>query len=646
MVVPRSIRSATIRTLTRGAAFACAALVFACAALVSLPAYTQQQEKPLADLSLEELSRIEVTSVSRRTERLVDAAASIFVVTQEDIRRSGVTSLAEALRLAPNLLVARTSASGYAISARGFNNSIGNKLLVLIDGRIVYTPLFSGVFWDSQDVMLEDVDRIEVISGPGATLWGANAVNGVINVITRPAGETQGGLAYAGVGTKENGVGLRFGGTLDSGARYRVYGKFFDRDHTLRQSGVPVRDAWHRGQVGFRVDWKRESDGLTLQGDAYDGSLEQAAPGQQQISGANLLARWDRKLEGGSSLRLQAYYDRTERDIPGTFSQKLDTFDVEFQHALAPGARHNVIWGGGYRYANDAVQNSAGLAFLPAERALHWANVFIQDEIALQPDLRLTLGAKVEHNDYTKREFLPGARLAWKPTANTLLWGALSRAVRAPARLDRDLFVPAQPPFVLAGGPNFRSEVSNTLEAGYSAAAAHGISYSVTVLRHEHDRLRSIEPGPGGVRVLDNKVEGTTSGIEAWGTYQPRPGWRLSAGALLLRQRLRAKPDSLDPNGATAQGNDPDYQVMLRSGFDLGASGELDVMVRRVGALPSPPVPAYTAVDVNYSWALRRDFRLSFVVQNLFDKRHPEFGTAATRSEIGRAAYLKATWQF
>jgi iron complex outermembrane receptor protein len=603
-----------------------------------------QSGKDLADLSLEELSNIEVTSVSGRAERLADAPASIFVITREDIRRSGVTSLPEALRLAPNLQVARSNANSYAISARGFNNSIGNKLLVLIDGRTVYTPLFSGVFWNAQDVMLEDIERIEVISGPGATLWGTNAVNGVINVTTRAARDTQGALVAGGAGNLERGTSVRYGGRLGDNGHFRLYGKYFDWDNTARAAGGPVRDAWDKGQVGFRADWGGAERSFTVQGDAYRGELEQALPGMTRLEGMNLLGRWNQRLSDGSNLRVQGYYDRTERNQPGTFREELDVFDLELQHTLKRLGQHTVIWGGGYRYARDQVGNSALLAFLPAERNLNWWNAFVQDEIALRSDLGLTVGARLESNDYTGLEVLPSARLAWKPARDRLVWGAISRAVRSPSRLDREFFV-FVPPILLNGGPNFRSEVSNVAELGYRAQASSALSYSLTAFYHKHDRQRSVEPAPGGGFVLDNKIEGSTHGVEAWGNYRVTSSWRLSGGLVLLEQNLRLKPDSMDTSGIDALGNDPKHQWLLRSAFDLTPRHEFDVMVRRIGALPDPSVPAYTAVDARLAWRARRDLELSVTVNNLFDAGHPEFGVPATRSEFERSIFLKMLWR-
>ncbi len=611
-----------------------------------------QRSPDLADLSIEELGNIQVTSVSKHAERLLDAPAAIFVITGEDIRRSGATRLPEALRLAPNLEVARASASSYAISARGFNNTIDNKLLVLIDGRVVYTPLFSGVFWDAQDVMLEDVERIEVISGPGAALWGANAVNGVINVITRRSSDTQGGYAYGNSGNLERGYGARYGGALGGDGSYRVYGRFFDVFNTSRADGVTASDAWGKGQVGFRADWGTATDGFMLQGDAYRGSLDQinlVVDENTHTSGNNLLGRWNRDLAEGGQLRVQAYFDHTERDIPGNFAEHLNIFDVEFQHSLRAIGAHTVIWGGGYRYGDDRVTNSAVVAFLPADRGLRWSNVFAQDEIALEGNLRLSLGGKFENNYYTGTEFLPSARLAWKPLPERLVWGAASRAVRAPSRIDRDLFLPARtvpmPAPALDGGPDFVSEVVKVFEVGYRAQPSPYATYSISLFHNIYDKLRSVEPIPGGDTVLGNKMEGTGDGIEAWGNYQAARNWRLSAGGFFLRQRLRLKPDSGDTNVSLA-GNDPKRQFMLRSSLNLPDSAELDVGIRYVSALPNPSVPAYTAVDARLAWRLRREFELAVVGQNLFDPGHPEFGNAAARSEMARGGYVKLKWYF
>jgi iron complex outermembrane receptor protein len=607
----------------------------------------------LSDLSLEELGNISVTSVSGHAERLSDAAASVYVISREDIRRSGARSLPEALRLAPNLEVAQVNANSYAISARGFNNAIGNKLLVLIDGRVVYTPLFSGVFWDAQDVMLEDVDRIEVISGPGATLWGANAVNGVINVITRSAADTQGALASVEAGNQGRDASFRYGGRLGgaSGPAFRAYAKGFGEFNTQLDNGAgtSASDAWSRVQAGFRTDWADSAGGVTVQGDAYRGTEDQVAPGDVRISGANVLGRWTRDFGTGGRLQVQGYVDNTGRNVPGTYAERLDTYDLSFQHYLAPLGSHSWTWGGGYRVASDHVTNTAALAFLPANVILHWSNLFAQDEVLLRPDLRLTAGLKLESNPYSGTDYLPSLRLGWSVRPDSLAWGAVSRAARAPARLDRDLFVPGTAPFLLAGGPNFQSEITDVFELGYRAQPSARLSYSVSVYRNYHDRLRSLEPTGTGSFVIGNMMTGTTSGLEAWGGYQMMSNWRLSAGLMVLRQDLRLEPGSGDPNGPSEAGNDPSRQWSLRSSFDLPENslfgrGEFDLALRHVGALPNPAVPAYTAVDVRYGRKLRPDLELSVVGTDLFDPAHPEFGVPGARSEIGRALFLKLQW--
>jgi len=627
-------------------------------AVTAFPAEPSLQLAELADLSIEELANVHIISTSKQGERLSDAAASVFVITADDIRRAGVTTLPEALRLAPNLQVARGTASGYTISARGFNNSAGNKLLVLIDGRIVYSPLFSGVFWDVQDVMLEDIERIEVVSGPGGTLWGTNAVNGVVNVITRAAKDTQGALIAAGGGNTEAGAAARYGAAFGDDGHYRVYGKGFDQKHTSTADGSSINDAWYKGQTGFRSDWGGAGNRFTVQGDAYGGREHQAAPGTITIngvsrldtitvSGLNLISRWGHRLEGGSEMTLQGYYDRTVRNVPGTFDDTLDTFDVQFQHSLNPAAAHAVVWGGEYRYGMDRVINSDFVAFLPANVNQTWASLFAQDEIALNADLRFILGARVERNDYTGNEFLPNARLAWKPAPEHLLWTAASRTVRAPSRIDRDFFNPGNPPFLFAGSPDFRSEVADVYELGYRGQPVSALSYSATAFHNVYDHLRTLEIAPSGTSVVfANEMEGTTTGLEMWGKYQAAANWRLSAGATWLRENLRLKPGSAGLNGGvSAEGNDPGYTWNLRSAHTLTQMLDLDIIVRGVGALPNPSVPSYIATDIRVGWRPRRDVELSLTGRNLFGGSHAEFGNPATRSEFRPSGFLNVLWR-
>jgi iron complex outermembrane receptor protein len=643
------------------AARRCRLLASACAlgAVVAGPAGAQLLAGNLADLSLEELGNIEITSVSKHGERLADAPASVFVITAENIRRSGVKNLPEALRLAPNLQVAQVSASSHAITARGFNGTAANKLLVLIDGRSVYTPLFSGVFWDVQDVLLEDIERIEVISGPAGTLWGTNAVNGVINVITRSAKNTQGGLVAAGAGNRESNAAARYGGTAGSEGHFRVYGQYLDRDNTATAAGTAKSDASHKAQGGFRADWQGTADRLTVEGNAYRGLEGQPLPGSISlttvpdsvdpipVAGVNLLARWERALTDGGQVSLQAYYDRTERTIPLRFDESLDIFDVQFQHSLRLADVHALAWGAEVRYGMDRVVNSAVFAFLPADVNQKWVSLFAQDEITLTPDLRVTAGARIERNDYTGIEFLPDIRLAWKFAPDHLLWTAASRAARSPSRLDRDAFFPGQPPFLLDGGSNVRSEIANVYQIGYRGQFAARVSFSVTGFYAAYDHLRTQALAPSRTAVVfANDMEGHTTGIEMWGAYQASSIWRLSGGLSVLRERLTLKPGGIDAAAPAAAGRDPALSWLLRSSLDLPAQTELDFTARHVSALTNPTVPEYTAVDVRLGWTPRPDLELSVTGQNLFDGGHGEFTDVSTRTEFGRNVFFKIVARF
>ncbi|HEX7812815.1 MAG TPA: TonB-dependent receptor [Burkholderiales bacterium] len=632
-------------------------------AFVNLPAAgAGPDSSSLADLSLEELGNIEITSVSRRPERLSAAAASIFVITHEDIRRSGATSLPEALRLAPNLQVAQTGAAQYAISSRGFNNAnaLANKLLVLIDGRTVYSPIYSGVFWEHQDVLLEDVERIEVISGPGGTLWGANAVNGVINVITRSAGATQGGLVSLGGGDGEAGGAFRYGFALGDRGHFRIYAKATDLDNTENFSGASLPDGWRSQQAGFRADWGQASRNFTIQGDAYTGRGDsRAVAGPVEVSGFNLLARWNEQFESGSDFQLQAYFDRSERKDQALFQGDADTYDIEFQNGI-PLGRHKVLWGAGYREASDDVAMTRvpvapGFTFVtnfvPRSRKLTWENVFVQDEIHLGATVKLTVGVKLESNDYTGWETLPSARLAWESSDNHLLWGAISRAVRAPARLDRDFFLSADvgvPPLVnipiIDGGPDFESEIAEVAEIGYRAQPWTNFSYSITAFFSEYSKLRSGQPSPAAV--IQNMMGGDVYGVEAWASYQATDSWRLSGGLVELRKDLGLDPGSTDPEGPRALGNDPEHQWMLRSTLNVTPNHDFDIMVRGVSDLPDPAVPDYTAVDMRLGWRPQGNVELSATIRNLFDPGHVEFGNPATASELGRSVYFKLLCHF
>lgn len=597
----------------------------------------------LADLSLEQLSNIEVTSVSGRAENLQQAAASIFVITSQDIRRSTATSLPEALRLAPNLLVAQTSAGQWAISARGFNDAISNKLLVMVDGRTIYSPLFAGVFWDANDVVLEDIDRIEVISGPGGTLWGANAVNGVINVVTRSAAETQGTLLSVTRSTEGGREVARWGGRLGEEAHIRLSALAVDRGNTLLATGAPQRDASSRVQGGFRADWESGPKSLTLQGDIYNGGKQPANNLAPALRGANLVARYGDRFTDGSPWKLQASYDLVDRDDVDLFRTHASTVDVQFTHEPKVAAGQ-LLWGGGHRQSSDVNRPTAIVLFDPRERTLNWTNLFVQYQRLLGQKLQATVGTKFERNSYTGMELLPNVRLAWLHSKQETTWVSASRAVRAPSRIDRDFFFPGAAPFVIAGGRDFHSETANVYELGHRGQVGSSLSYSATLFRQLFHGLRAGVPGVAPATV-QNLVQGTIDGVEAWGQAQLTPDWRVSAGYLHLQQDLRYCC-GLGPTITSfpGLGDDPRYQWNLRSSLNVGSHSEFDVMVRRVGELPSPRIAAYTAVDARWGVRVSPSLTLGILVKNLLDSQHVEFGSPVA-SQLERRWLMQATWQ-
>ncbi|MGN6528705.1 MAG: TonB-dependent receptor plug domain-containing protein [Burkholderiaceae bacterium] len=619
-----------------------AARTLALAALLPLATATAQaavlSSADLGDLSIEDLGRIPVTSVSGRPEEVQDAAASIFVITADDIRRSAATSLPEALRLAPNLQVARINATQYAISARGFNNAIGNKLLVMVDGRTVYSPLFSGVFWDAQQVPLADVERIEVISGAGGTLWGANAVNGVINVITRAAQDTPGWLLAAHAGATGNEATLRYGGVLPGGG-WRAYATQSDRASTTLSSGKAVDDHQDRQQAGFRADWSSRADSYTVQGDVYQSAGDGRTPTSADMSGANVLARWRHDEAGGGNWQLQAWFDQASRDDQLEFHDHVRTLDLQFNHAPALGADHRLIWGLGYRRAIDETDPALVVAFDPRTRLLHWANVFAQDDVRVTQRLRVVAGAKVETNAYTGAEFLPTLRAAWDLGAAGTLWGSASRAVRAPARLDRDVQIPAKPPFIIDRGPDFHSEVADVFEVGLRGQRASGFGYSATVFHHHYRDLRAGHAAP---TTVDNLAWGNVSGFELWGNVDVTRDWRLALGWTELRESLRAAPTA-GRDSVSNLGDDPRRQIQLRSTMRPVRDVDLDLTLRHVAALPAPAVPAYTVVDARLAWSVRPDLDLSLIAQEL-GRRHVEFDPASS-SRFGPRAFVQLEWR-
>jgi iron complex outermembrane receptor protein len=625
----------------------------------------------LKHMSVEELMDIQVTSVARHPESLRQAGAAIQVITREDIRRSGATSIPEALRLAGNLEVARKNAHDWGISARGFNSALANKLLVMIDGRTVYTPLYSGVFWDAQDYLLEDIDRIEVISGPGGTLWGANAVNGVINIITRSAADSQGLYAEGGGGTQLRGLaGARYGGKLERDVSFRVYAKYFDRDDEALPDGRRAADSWHRAQAGFRLDSAASSaDTFTAHGDFYAGHEGVNTGGAAQTAGGNLVGRWSHVVAEESDFSLQVYYDRTHLLIPivpfvlngielapaGILHDDLSTYDTDFQDRFSLGKRHHIVWGAGYRFSHDVVENAPAVAFLPTMLDRKLFSAFVQDEIALAATLALTFGSKVEHNDYTGFEFEPTVRLQWTWRPNQTLWSAISRAARTPSRIDRDLAEPAPPAqLILRGGSTYGSEYVTAYELGYRGAISSRMTGSLSAFYNEYRDVRSTSITPGTVIPLffSNNLAGHTDGVELDARCQLADFWSVQVAYDFLQERLHVRPGQFDLGHAQNETADPRHQAAVRSSMTLAAHLELDASLRWVDTLrpQSGPViaevPSYFELDTRIGWVMKR-LELALVGQNLLHGRHAEYGFAdPTREDIKRSVYGKISWRY
>ncbi|PYQ56739.1 MAG: TonB-dependent receptor [Acidobacteria bacterium] len=634
---PRSgRRSPTVRNahLQQAAAALCVALA-AAVPVQGTQGPPADQPSELKSLTIEQLMDIDVTSVSRRSEPVSGAAAAITVITGEDVRRSGANNLPDALRITAGLEVAQSNGNTWAISSRGFNTTTANKLLVLIDGRSIYTPLFSGVFWDVQDVMLEDIDRIEIIRGPGATLWGANAVNGVINILTKSARDTQGRLATAGGGTEERGFGsFRQGGKMGEGTAYRAYGKYSYRDSLALANGDSARDPLRRGQAGFRLDREDSGHGgFTFQGDA-----------------ANLLGRWTHTYASNAGSDLQIYYDYTHRQIPRWFEEHRHTLDVDYQHRQPVGARQDLVWGAGYRVTHDQVGNSPGVAFLPDSVTENLFSAFAQDEIALPSHLRLTVGSKFEHNRWTGFEVQPSVRFAWVPDDRRTLWAAISRAVRTPTRFDEDIVIYTSGVPILEGSSGFKSEALLAYELGYRVQPRTGLVIALAAFYNAYDDLRSYEPAaPPAVFPYHfaNKLKGETWGLEGRVSWQAASWWRLHAEYAYFDKDLSFDPGSYDPTAGNLEGNDPRNRAVLRSQMDLPRRFEFDGTLRYVSRLPAPVVPAYTELDLRLGWQASDRLELSLVGQNLLHARHPEFGPPTPlREEVQRGAYGKVTWRF
>jgi iron complex outermembrane receptor protein len=608
----------------------------------------------LGQLSIEQLANLPVTSVAKRAEPLSQAPAAIYVITHEEIVGSGATSVPEMLRLAPNLQVFRTSASNYVITARGFSGnhadqSFTNQLLVLIDGRSVYTPLYSGVYWDMQDVLPADVDRIEVISGPGAALWGANAVNGVINIITRKAADTQGVRLDVGSGSLETAWDARFGGKVGDTLAYRAYFKTFWMRDTVTAAGQGAGDHWEKPQAGFRIDWTPSSaDTVTLQGDAYRGAEAAPSSPDQRIAGGNVTGRWTHDMHGLGNLQVQAYYDHTERGGVATSGYFwLDTYDVDAQHSFDIGSRNSIVWGGGGRFSRYRIDNTQSLLFLPQSRSLNLGDLFAQDTVTLTKQLHVTLGVKLENDPFSGLAVLPNLRASYTPTDQLMLWAAASRAVRSPTPFDTDVVEKVGGVAFLTGNKQFDPIDLTAYEAGLRTQLGDRFSLSASVYYNVYDNIRSIEVTPVTFTPLHwgNGIKGHTYGLEAWADYRATDWWRLGAGLNLMGEKFRFKPAASGLLGTSQVGDDPNETIKLKSSFSLPHGVTLDMFGRYISALPDPHVPAYAELDARLAWMVNEHLQLAVSGHNLLHPQHQEF-PAPDATAVPRSVFVSLSWGF
>jgi iron complex outermembrane receptor protein len=648
------------------------AIAIAAMLAAATPAALAQSNAPpasveqLKQMSLDDLMQTEVTSASRHPESLLDSASAIQVLTSEDIEESGAVTIPEALQMADNLDIAQKDPHDWAISARGFNSNLGDKMLVLMDGRSVYTPLFSGVFWNAEDYLMEDVDRIEVMSGPGGALWGANAVNGVISVTSKSAQDTQGFYLEQAEGSAlQEYSGARYGGTLAPNVYFRVYAKYMDFEDADLASGGDASDAWKQGQAGFRVDDLVSSHNtFTLQGDVYSGDLDVASGGDARLQGDNVLGRWTDILANGSDIKLQVYYDHTHLSDPfgaspfapaGLLIDNLDTYDVDFQHHIQVGPLNQLVWGFGYRFTHDDVlQDAPNFGFKPQSLDQTLVSAFAQDEIEFQRDFHLTLGTKVEHNDFTGFEWEPDIRLSWTPSASQNLWAAVSRAVRTPSRLDRNLVEPVNPTLIEGGG-NFMSETLIAYELGYRVQFNPRASATISTFYNDYSDLRSLDPTAGTFipLVYGNNLVGRTYGAEFSATYQVLDWWKLHAGYDLLEEHIWIRAGGVDFYNALDETADPKYQYQIRSSMDLPRGVSLDADLRYVDSLRvdnsgvAASVPAYFELGVRLAWRVSSNLELSVVGENLLHRAHPEYGVSGPgEEEAQRTIFGKAALRF
>ncbi len=654
---------------------------------VETPPVFSEPHDTLMEVPLEELFQITVTSPAKKEQPLYKTASAIYVLTGEDLRRTGATSVQEALRLVPGMMVAQIDSASWAISARGFNNRFANKLQVMIDGRSIYTPVFSGVFWDEVDLILEDIERIEVIRGPGASLWGVNAVNGVINIITKSAQRTQGGLVSAGAGTMVHTIdSFRYGGQASPETAYRVWGKYVQRAPLDTMQGMEGVDDYRVGRGGFRVDWNHSpSNTFTFSGNYYDGELERrnrngfvsfAPPqaGVQQsdwkIDGGMFLARWNRKLSQDSDFSLQFYYNRQHRRTFQVADLTIDTYDLDFQHRLQMGPRHEIIWGFGQRFYDDSFENTLGFQFDPDRRLNYITSGFVQDQIVLSPNLwTLTVGTKLSVNNFTGFEYQPSARLLWTPDPRHTVWAAVSRAVRIPSRADDSLRInqpgPAGPAITaLIGKEDYESEDMLALELGYRVQPRKDLLLDIATFMNFYENLRTLEQGAVFVEgtpapahpvvpfTFQNRKSGYSYGVEAAVNWNPLDWWQLKTAFTWFDLNLELDPGSQDTTIGQEEQVDPMYQFNVRSHIDLPRQFEFDQILYYVDSIlaSSTRIKSYTRLDLRLGWRPNSSWEFSVVGRNLLDPHHLELttGTAQTTdlSLIERSVFGQVVWRY
>jgi iron complex outermembrane receptor protein len=600
----------------------------------------------LSNLSIEDLANIQVRSAAKREQPLSAVPASLYVIDHDQIVRSGALTIPEMLRLAPNLQVYQQTPAHWVVTARGLNGfppaqSFSNKLLVLVDGRTVYTPLFSGVYWDMPDLIPDDIERIEVISGPGATLWGANAVNGVINIITRKAGSTSGAFVDVDAGSVQQVAVFRLSGQAGSQLSYRAYARGIHQGSAMLPSGASAEDSWHRLGGGFRIDWTPSaSDGVTFQGDIFGGRENELNSAHEDIDGRDLVLRWQRDTGNGQQFQAQAFYDRMGReDRPNGGSFHVSTYDIDLQHSFNVGSRNQFVWGGGARVAHYLINGTPSLYFDPDSRNLFLADLFVQDTFALSKAVSLTAGLKAEHDPYVGVSLLPSVRLAVKASPSTLLWAAVSHAVRSPTPFDEDVQERLGSVVALSGNPDFRTEKLTAYELGLRTQPISALSFSVTGFYHHYDDLRTVELGTGPASLnlyWGNGLKGHSYGVDAWASASVLPWWTLSAGATLLKEDFHFKPGASGIVGVSQNGVDPGHYLTFRSAMNLGRSLTFDMDLRAVAALQGGGVPAYAELGGQLAWKASDHLTVTLSGANLLHARHVEYpgGDAISRKVL------------